>query len=203
LAQATSRIRVGVLVTGMPYRHPAVLANMAATVDIISNGRLELGLGAGWNQEEADAYGLDLGSSLTERFDRFDEGVEMIISLLSNETSDFAGRHFTLTDARCEPKPIQRPHPPICIGGTGAKRTIPAAARFAQHWNHPGGTVEDWKAAREVLWAECDRIGRDRAAEQAAAFSEAGLDLGIVYVPPPHSPAVLEAHAVALEPLLG
>lgn len=221
LAQATSRIRVGVLVTGMPYRHPAVLANMAATVDIISNGRLELGLGAGWNQEEADAYGLDLGSSLTVRFDRFDEGVEMIISLLSNEVTDFAGEHFALRGARCEPKPIQRPHPPICIGGTGTRRTIPAAARFAQHWNHPGGSVDDWLAAREVLWAECDRIGRDpseittsihlladaaepgRTAEQAAAFAEAGLDLGIVYVPPPHSPAVLEAHAVALEPLLG
>ena len=219
LAQATSRIRVGVLVTGMPYRHPAVLANMAATVDIISNGRLELGLGAGWNQEEADAYGLDLGSSLTERFDRFDEGVEIIISLLTDGTTDFTGQHFTLTGARCEPKPIQRPHPPICIGGTGRRRTIPSAARYAQHWNHPGGTVEDWRAARDLLWAECERIGRDpaeittsihlladaaepgRAADQAAAFAEAGLDLGIVYLPPPHSPAVLEAHAVALEPL--
>lgn len=221
LAQATTRLRVGVLVTGMPYRHPALLANMAATVDIISNGRLELGLGAGWNQEEADAYGLDLGSSLTERFDRFDEGVEMIISLLTNETTDFAGRHFTLTGARCEPKPVQRPHPPICIGGTGARRTIPAAARFAQHWNHPGGSVDDWRTARDLLWAECERIGRDpaeittsihlladaaepgRTVEQAAAFAEAGLDLGIVYLPPPHSPAVLEAHAVALEPLRG
>ncbi|MBU6329796.1 MAG: LLM class F420-dependent oxidoreductase [Acidobacteria bacterium] len=219
LAQATTRLRVGVLVTGMPYRHPALLANMAATVDIISNGRLELGLGAGWNQEEADAYGLDLGSSLTERFDRFDEGVEMIISLLTNETTDFAGRHFTLTGARCEPKPVQRPHPPICIGGTGARRTIPAAARFAQHWNHPGGSVDDWRTARDLLWAECERIGRDpaeittsihlladaaepgRTVEQAAAFAEAGLDLGIVYLPPPHSPAVFEAHAVALEPL--
>ncbi|CAB4953819.1 unannotated protein [freshwater metagenome] len=145
----------------------------------------------------------------------------MIISLLTNETTDFAGEHFTLTGARCEPKPIQRPHPPICIGGTGPKRTIPTAARFAQHWNHPGGGVDDWLAAREVLWAECDRIGRNpaeittsihlladaaepgRTAEQAAAFAEAGLDLGIVYVPPPHSPAVLEAHAVVLEPLLG
>jgi F420-dependent oxidoreductase-like protein len=221
LAQATRRIRVGVLVTGMPYRHPAVLANMAATVDIISGGRLELGLGAGWNQQEADAYGIDLGSTLTERFDRFDEGLAVIVSLLSNEVTNFSGRHLTLTDARCEPKPIQRPHPPICIGGSGRRRTIPAAARWAQHWNHPGGTVDDWLASRDVLWAECERIGRDpaeittsihlladaddpgRTAEQAAAFAVAGLDLGIVYVPPPHSPAVLEAHAVALAPLAG
>jgi F420-dependent oxidoreductase-like protein len=220
LAQATRRIRIGVLVTGMPYRHPAVLANMAATVDIISGGRLELGLGAGWNHEEADAYGISLGATLTERFDRFDEGVEMIISLLSNEVTDFAGRHFTLTGARCEPKPIQRPHPPICIGGTGKRRTIPAAARFAQHWNHPGGSVEDWKVSRDLLWSECERIGRDpseittsihlmadvadpgRTAEQAAAFAEAGLDLGIVYIAPPHTPEALEIMAVALSPLV-
>lgn len=219
LAQATRRIRIGVLVTGMPYRHPAVLANMAATVDIISGGRLELGLGAGWNHEEADAYGISLGATLTERFDRFDEGVEMIISLLSNEVTDFAGEHFTLSGARCEPKPIQRPHPPICIGGTGKRRTIPAAARFAQHWNHPGGSVEDWKVSRDLLWSECERIGRDpseittsihlmadvadpgRTAEQAAAFADAGLDLGIVYIAPPHTPAALEIMASALSPL--
>jgi F420-dependent oxidoreductase-like protein len=219
LALATRRIRIGVLVTGMPYRHPAVLANMAATVDIISGGRLELGLGAGWNHEEADAYGISLGATLTERFDRFDEGVEMIISLLSNEVTDFAGKHFTLSGARCEPKPIQRPHPPICIGGTGKRRTIPAAARFAQHWNHPGGSVEDWKVSRDLLWSECERIGRDpseittsihlmadvadpgRTAEQAAAFADAGLDLGIVYIAPPHTPAALEIMASALSPL--
>ena len=85
LAQATTRIRVGVLVTGLPYRHPAVLANMAATVDIISNGRLELGVGAGWNDEEASAYGISLGGSLTERFDMFDEALEVIGSLLTND----------------------------------------------------------------------------------------------------------------------
>src|SRR2546425_2651701 len=100
LAQATRRLRVGVLVTGSVYRHPAVLANMAATLDVISGGRLELGLGAGWNQEECDAYGIELGS-LTERFDRFDEACEIIVSLLSNETTDYAGEHYRLTAARC------------------------------------------------------------------------------------------------------
>ena len=219
LAQATSRLRIGVLVTGMPYRHPALLANMAATVDVISNGRLELGLGAGWNDEEADAYGISLGENLTERFDRFDEGLEVIVSLLTNEVSNFTGKHFSLTDAHCEPKSIQRPHPPICIGGTGPKRTLPAVARWAQHWNHPGGTVEMWLESRERLHAECDRIGRDpseittsihlpansadpaRAAETAAAFAEAGLDLGIVYFPPPHTPADLVSHAEVLRDL--
>jgi F420-dependent oxidoreductase-like protein len=221
LAQATRRIRVGVLVTGTPYRHPAVLANMAATVDIISGGRLELGLGAGWNDEEADAYGLDLGSSLTERFDRFDEYVQVVRSLLSETTTTFEGRHFQLTDAWCEPKPVQRPHPPIVIGGAGPRRTLPIVARYADHWNHPGGTVDMWVESRDRLLEACADIGRDpseitmsihlladgenpgKAAEQAAGFAEAGVDIGIVYLPPPHTPAVLEAHAHALAPLVG
>ena len=102
MAQATRRIRLGCQVTGMVYRHPAVLANMAATVDIISAGRLEIGLGAGWNQMECDAYGIDL-PPLRERFDRFDEGVEAIVGLLSQTTTTFAGQYVRLTDARCEP----------------------------------------------------------------------------------------------------
>src|ERR1017187_5189552 len=102
LAQATSRIRLGCQVTGMIYRHPAVLANMAATVDIISGGRLELGLGAGWNSYECDAYGIDL-PPLRERFDRFDEGVEAIVRLLTQETTTFPGRFVRLTEARGGP----------------------------------------------------------------------------------------------------
>src|SRR3981081_3354891 len=114
LAQATSRIRVGCQVTGMIYRHPAVLANMAATIDIISAGRLDIGVGAGWNQQECDAYGIPL-PPLKERFDRFDEGVEALVLLLSQETSNLDGKYVQLRDARCEPKPVQRPHPPITI----------------------------------------------------------------------------------------
>src|SRR3954454_4505219 len=162
LAQATRRLRVGVLVTGIPYRHPAVLANMVETVDIVSNGRLELGLGAGWNEEESDAYGIELGS-LTERFDRFDEALECIVGLLTQETTSFSGSYFTLTDARNEPKPVQQPHPPIVIGGTGPKRTLRSVAKHAQHWNHPGTSVEQWKAACETLASHCADIGRDSA----------------------------------------
>jgi len=221
LAQATRRLRVGVLVTGNVYRHPAVLANMAATLDVVSGGRLELGLGAGWNQEECDAYGIEL-PPLKERFDRFEESVQVIAGLLANETTDFAGRHYRLTAARCEPKPVQRPHPPICIGGVGERRTLRAVARWAQHWNLPGGGVEQFQKLREVLHAHCAEVGRDPSeittsthlrlsqdgdhrmlAEQAAAFAEAGLDLGIVYLPPPHTPAVLEPLAKALSPLAG
>src|SRR6202048_5209273 len=197
-AQATRRIRISCQVTGMVYRHPAVLANMAATVDVISGGRLELGLGAGWNEEECRAYGIELGS-FRERFNRFDEALDVITGLLTNPTTDFKGEYYTLTAARCEPKAVQRPHPPICIGGTGERRTLRSVARVAQHWNHPGGPVEHWAAKRDVLHQRCAEIGRDPAeittsihlrsspdagpaalAEQAAAFGEAGLDLGIV-----------------------
>jgi len=216
MAQATRRLRVGVLVTGVVYRHPALLANMVATVDIISAGRLELGIGAGWNEEECGAYGIELGS-LTERFDRFDEACEVLVSLLANPTTDFRGRYFELRDAYCEPKPVQRPHPPICIGGTGEKRTLRSAARFAQHWNYPGGPVETWKEKRDVLNRHCADIGRDPSeiltsthirlseagdvgavAEDAARWAEAGLDLGIIYLPPPHAAGILEPLAQAL-----
>src|SRR6478736_592894 len=124
MAQATRRIRVGVMVTGMPYRHPAVLANMAATVDVISGGRLELGLGAGWNTDEASAYGIDIGSTLTERFDRFDEGCEVILGLLTRPQFSFEGEHYRITQAFCEPKAVQTPHPPVTIGGGGERRTL-------------------------------------------------------------------------------
>ena len=219
LAQATERIRVGVLVTGNVYRHPAVLANMAATLDIVSGGRLELGLGAGWNDEECAAYGIDL-PPLKERFDRFDEGCQVVLGLLRDETTDFDGKHYRLTAARCEPKSIQRPHPPLCIGGGGEKRTLRAVAHWAQHWNFPGGGVEVLNRKREVLHAHCAEVGRDPSeimisthlripadgdlaalVDEAAALGEAGLDLGIVYLSPPHSPKVLEPLAEALRPL--
>jgi F420-dependent oxidoreductase-like protein len=216
LAQATKRLRVGVLVTGIVYRHPALLANMAATLDIVSNGRLELGIGAGWNEEECTAYGIELGS-LKERFDRFDEACEVIIGLLTDTTTTFDGRYFQLKEARCEPKAVQTPHPPICIGGGGEKRTLRAVARYAQHWNVPGGSVEDFTRKLEVLKGHCADAGRDvgeittsthlrlgadgdpgPVVEQAAAFAEAGMDLGIVYLPPPHTADVLEPLASAL-----
>ncbi len=219
LAQATRRIRIGCQVTGMIYRHPAVLANMAATIDVISDGRLDLGLGAGWNQEECDAYGIPL-PPLKERFDRFDEGVEAIVLLLTQETSTFDGTYVQLRDARCEPKAVQRPHPPIVIGGNGPTRTLRTVARFAQQWNSLAG-IDQWPAIRETLAERCAEVERDPAtidcsvnlwydpaqdvaalAETAAAFSDAGADLGIVYLPTPHTPNVLEPIAEALRPLI-
>jgi F420-dependent oxidoreductase-like protein len=219
LAQATTRLRMGTLVTGIHYRHPAVLANMATSLDIVSHGRLELGIGAGWNEEESSAYGIELGGP-KERSDRFEEACEVLVGLLSQETTDFSGSYYQLTSARCEPKPVQRPHPPIVIGGNGEKRTLRTTARFAQHWNYLGGTPEEFARKRDVLHAHCRDIGRDPreitlsshirlgqdgdpspVVDEAAALGEQGLDLAIVYLPPPHTPKVLEPLAQALSQL--
>ena len=160
LAQATTRLRMGTLVTGIHYRHPAVLANMATTLDIVSGGRLELGIGAGWNEEESGAYGIELGTP-RQRSDRFEEACEVIVGLLTQETTTFKGQYYQLTDARNEPKAVQRPHPPICIGGSGEKRTLRTAARFAQHWNFLGGTPEEFARKRDILHQHCEDLGRD------------------------------------------
>ena len=161
LAQATSRIRVGAMVNGMHYRHPAVTANMAVTVDHISEGRFELGMGAGWFEPESNAYGMPLGS-LKERFDRFDEGMEIITSMLVNETTTFSGQHYTVTDARCEPKPLQLPRPPIVIGGKGPKRTLRAVARWADMWDvvRPE-SLASYEELNRVLESHCTDVGRD------------------------------------------
>lgn len=203
LAQATTRIRVGCQVTGMIYRHPAVLANMAATVDHISGGRLELGVGAGWNELETTAYGIEL-PPLKERFDQFDEGVQVLIGLLTQERTTFSGRYFRLTDARNEPKPIQRPHPPITIGGKGPKRTLLAVARWAQQWNAIVTDPAQWQQLKGVLLEHCAAVGRDpgeiacsvnvmvtgtadtdvaAAVELAATYRDAGVDIAVLNLP--------------------
>jgi F420-dependent oxidoreductase-like protein len=219
LAQATRRIRVGCQVTGMIYRHPAVLANMAATTDIIAGGRLELGVGAGWNQQECDAYGINL-YPLRERFDRFDEGVEAMIALLTEPIANYSGKYVTLTRAYCEPKPVQRPHPPITIGGRGPKRTLRAVARWAQQWNVITQTPAEWRDLKEILLRHCADVGRDPAeitcsvnvriddagrldgpVGQARAYAEAGVDLVVLNLPLHAEPAILEPLATAFRPL--
>jgi F420-dependent oxidoreductase-like protein len=160
LAQRTRRLRLGVLVSGMPHRHPAVLAKMAAALDITSGGRLELGLGAAWYQAECDAYGIDLGS-VGDRMDRLAEGVEVIHRLLTSPSVTFSGRHYRLADARCEPKPVQRPRPPIVIGGTGERRTAAVVARWADHWNLGFARPQDVPRKLAALAGHCAEAGRD------------------------------------------
>jgi F420-dependent oxidoreductase-like protein len=215
LAQATRRLRLGTLVTGIHYRHPAVLANMAATLDIVSGGRLEIGIGTGWNEQESRAYSIELGSP-RQRSDRFEEACEVLTRLLSApETATFHGRYYELNDARCNPKPRQQPHPPICIGGNGEQRTLRTAARYAQHWNFGGGTPAEFGRARDVLRRHCADARRDPAeillsaqvpfdgdpaetAAAATAFGAAGAGLAIIYLRPPYAPSVLEPLARAL-----
>jgi F420-dependent oxidoreductase-like protein len=218
LLQETKRLRGGVLVTGMVYRHPAVLANMAATLDLTSNGRLELGVGAAWNTDECAAYGIELGT-MKERFERFAEGLEVLRLLLTQETSDYQGRYYTLTGAYCNPKPRQQPMPPITIGGRGEKRTIPLVAKYAQHWNYSGGDPkEEFPRLKRALHAACAQIGRDPAeitisaivrmvnhpdelVAQVETWAELGVGLCIVSMPRPLDPGNVEKIANVLEPL--
>lgn len=162
MAQATSRIRIGAMVNGMHHRHPAVTANAAATLDHIAEGRLNLGMGAGWNEMESGAYGLPLGT-IKQRCDRFDEGMEVIISLLSNKATTFTGDYYQLEDAWCEPKPLQD-RIPIVIGARGKKRTLRTVARFADQWDmtFPKDPAE-WLELDGALRAHCLDVGRDQA----------------------------------------
>ena len=217
LAQATSRIRIGAMVNGMHHRHPAVTANMTTTLDHVSAGRFELGMGAGWNLMESDAYGIELGS-LKERSDRFEEGMEVIVSLLRNETTTFSGRYYELTDAWCEPKCIQQPAVPIVIGGKGRQRTLRTVARFADQWDMTfPETPDEWRELDEVLRQHCVDVGRDHAeiarsvhlgfdpdvepaelAERANGFFDAGVDIVVWSMRGPIDATRLEPLAEAL-----
>ncbi len=157
LAVATERLRLGTLVLGNTYRHPAVLANWAATVDQISNGRLLLGVGAGWQENEHEQYGIRLPPP-GERIEQFEEACHVWRGLLREPTTTFSGTHYQLTDAICEPKPVQSPLP-LLIGGKG-DRMMGVVARHADEWNMWG--LADVIAERSgVLDERCEAIGRD------------------------------------------
>jgi F420-dependent oxidoreductase-like protein len=160
LAAETKRLRLGLIVTGNTYRHPAVLAKIAATVDIISNGRLDIGLGAGWNVYEHDSMGLDLYKP-GERIRRLGEACEMLKLLYTQHTTDFAGRYYTLKEARCEPKPVQKPYPPIMIGGSGEQLTLRVTAEHANIWNFGGSDPAVLTHKLSVLREHCAAVGRD------------------------------------------
>jgi F420-dependent oxidoreductase-like protein len=160
LAAAVPRVRIGTLVYGNTYRHPAVLANMAATTDHVSGGRFVLGMGAGWQENEHEQYGIEL-PPVRQRVDRFEEAIQVVRSLLREPTTTFAGDHYRLTDALCDPKPVQS-ELPILVGARG-DRMLGIAARFADEWNAWG--LPDQIAARSaVLDARCEAAGRDPAA---------------------------------------
>uniref|UniRef100_A0A831TAU0 LLM class F420-dependent oxidoreductase n=1 Tax=Thermorudis peleae TaxID=1382356 RepID=A0A831TAU0_9BACT len=165
LAARTERLRIGVMVTGNTYRHPAVLANIAATVDVISGGRLDFGIGAGWHELEHDMYGLELPSP-GRRIRMLGEACEVIRRLWTEERPSFEGRYYRLREARCEPKPVQKPYPPFVIGGSGEQLTLRVAAQYADIWNFGGGPVETFRHKSEVLDRHCLEIGRDPSSIQ-------------------------------------
>ena len=158
LAAEVPRVRLAPLVTSITYRHPAVLANIAAAVDRISGGRLTLGIGAGWQENEHAAYGIPLGS-LKERMDRFEEAVQVLASLLREPRTTFEGKYFRIDNAPNQPAPVQGPLP-ILIGGGGEKRTLRIAARWADQWNY-WTTPEVLAEKLGVLRGHCDAVGRD------------------------------------------
>lgn len=161
LAMATRNVRLGVMVTGNTYRHPAVLAKMATTVDIISGGRLILGIGAGWFELEHREYGMPFHTT-GGRLRRLDEALDLIKLLWTQERASFKGRYYSLQDASFSPKPLQKPHPPILVGATGENIALGIVARHAQMWNS-FGTPDVFRHKIARLEDHCERIGRDPA----------------------------------------
>ncbi|MBW8803274.1 MAG: LLM class F420-dependent oxidoreductase [Catenulisporales bacterium] len=162
MAALTTRVRVGCSVTGNTYRHPGELAKMAVTVDHLSGGRLEFGIGAAWAENEHTMFGLPFGTA-ADRADRLEEALKIITSLWTQPRTTFAGKHYQLQDAVAEPKPVQTPYPPIWIGGVGRKRTLRMAAEYAAVWNAPGGEPAALAELSEVLDRHCADVGRDPA----------------------------------------
>jgi F420-dependent oxidoreductase-like protein len=160
IAARTSRLRLGPMVLGSLYRHPAVLANMAATLDHVSGGRLVLGVGAGWQVNEHRAFGIDLPAP-GARLDQFEEACQVLLALLRSPRSTFHGSHYSVEDAPCDPKPLQQPLP-LLIGGRGERRTMRIAATYADEWN-AWTTPAVARHKREVLERHCAEVGRDPA----------------------------------------
>ena len=176
MAALTSHVRIGCSVTGNTYRHPAELAKMAVTVDHLSGGRLEFGIGAAWAENEHTMLGLPFGTA-GDRADRLEEALKIITSLWTETRTTYDGKHYQLKDAIAEPKPVQSPHPPIWIGGSGRKRTLRMAAEYAAVWNAAGGTPAEVDEASAVLDRHCADVGRDPATIRRSVQIRVGDDL--------------------------
>jgi F420-dependent oxidoreductase-like protein len=216
MAEATSRVRIGLMVAGNTYRHPGVLAKMATTIDHLSGGRLEFGLGAGGAEIEHTMLGIPFYTA-GERIRRLGEALTVCRKLWTGERVTFNGRYYTLTDAVANPTPLQQPHPPIWVAGAGEKLTLHVVAQHADVWNVIG-SVEDVTRKASVLDQHCADIGRDPAeikrsvqprfdsADPAAmvdllhAYMDAGFTENIIYVPPGGDP--VRAAEIAAERVL-
>ncbi len=175
LAGVTERVRLGLLVTGYTYRHPALLASEVITIDHASHGRVDLSLGAAWFESEHTALGFDFPPT-GPRIDGFEEALQVITLLMTEDDVSFAGEHFQLDHATMRPRPVQSPHPPIWIGASGEKRMLPIAARYADVW-HSFGSVENLAPKSARLTELAVEHGRDPASiERASSLSLDGSD---------------------------
>jgi probable F420-dependent oxidoreductase len=216
MATTTSRIRLGCMVTGNTYRHPAVLAKMATTIDHLSDGRLEFGIGAAWSTVEHEMFGFE---GLDHRVGRLDESLSVIKALWTAPgLTDFAGKYYRLKGATARPRPVQRPHPPVWLGA-GGEMTIALAARYADVWCFPGSQPGDCVVAAARIDDACERIGRnpadlrrayqitwdgadpDRLADTLFLMAENGFSEQIVIVPPGAAEAVTLKAAEAIRSL--
>jgi F420-dependent oxidoreductase-like protein len=161
IAAITSKVKLGQVVTCNSYRNPALLAKMLSTLDIISNGRIELGIGAGWHEEEYRQYGYDFPTTPV-RIEQLDEAISIIKAMWSKRNaSSFKGKYYSIKDAICNPKPLQEPYPTIMIGGSGEKHLLKVVAKHADRYNHPCGSVELLKQKISKLKEHCVTIGRN------------------------------------------
>ena len=177
-AASTKRLRLGLMVTGNTYRHPAVLTKIAITTDIISGGRVDFGIGAGWNEYEHASMGIPLFAP-GERIRRLDEACQIYRSLCTEHLTTFEGRYYQLKEARSAPKPVQQPYPPIVIGGSGEQLTLRVVAKHADIWNATSNDIEVFKHKDSVLREHCAAIGRDtNEIERSVQFVVNYDDLG-------------------------
>ncbi len=194
LSTLTSKIRLGTMVSCNQHRNPALLAKSAATLDVFSNGRLEFGIGAGVQEAEHSAYGFGF-PKLSGRVERLDEALELITELWTKEKATYQGKHYSLKDAVCEPKPMQKPYPPITIGGAEEKYTLKVTAKYADRfdWGYLP-SVELYKHKLEVLENHCMAVGRDFGEIERSAWpsgqiliaeNQKGLDEKIKKLKPP------------------
>jgi alkanesulfonate monooxygenase SsuD/methylene tetrahydromethanopterin reductase-like flavin-dependent oxidoreductase (luciferase family) len=169
-------------VTGITYRHPAVLAKMGASLDVITGGRLEMGVGAAWFELEHRAYGIEFPPT-AERIRRLDEACEIIKRLWTQPVTDFEGQYYRLQQAYCEPKPVQEPRPPIMIGGGGEQLTLRVVAKHADEWNL-FGSPEDFRRKIAILEEHCRSVGRDPASIEKSAAAPLALTMDRSQVDP-------------------
>ena len=174
MAAHTNRVRCAMLVLGVTYRHPAVVANIAATIDHVSGGRLEMGMGAAWFELEHRQYGIPF-PRIGVRMDMLDEACRILRSLWTQETTTFEGKHYRLKDARMEPKPVQE-HLPLVIGGSGERRTLRIVAEHGDIWNTFYGDLDEYRHLLDVLTQHCSDVGRDPADVRKSLTFRAVLD---------------------------